>query len=187
MNLRYAALALPLVLAVACDRQPVAPVESAPSNVPQMQRITRGTGLALESVTGLQLPLIGQLGDVVINQAVITNFALVENTVGQVVGLQAEGVLQLTGGVLGTDLVSQNFNTTASVTSSSFGRCDIVTIDLGPISIDRLPGVQVDIPAATLTGRGSGAVGPLLCALGQVLNPVTRGVRLVVRALNFLI
>lgn len=187
MNLRFAALALPLVLAVACDKQPAAPDASAPTNVPQMQRIRRGTGLVLESVTGLHLPLIGQLGDVVINQAVITNFAVVENTLGQIIGLQAEGVLQLTGGVQGSDVVTQHFNTTASVTSSGFGRCDIVTIDLGPISVNRLPGVQVDIPAATLTGRGSGAVGPLLCALGQLTNPVTRGVRLVVRALNALI
>jgi hypothetical protein len=186
MKLRFTALALPLVLAVACDKQPAAPDVSTTSNVPQMQQIRRGTGLALESVTGLELPLIGQAGNVVINQAVITNFTLIENTVGQIVGLQAEGVLQLTGTALGTG-VTENFVTTAAVTSSGFGRCDIVTIDLGPINIDRLPGVQVDIPAATLTGRGSGAVGPLLCALGQMLNPVTRGVRAVVRVLNLLI
>ena len=140
----------------------------------------------LNSVTGLNLPLIGQLGDVTIDQAVITNFALVENTVGQIVGLEADGVLQLTGGVLGSNVITQNFNTTVSVTSSGPGQCDIVTLDLGPIDINALV-AQVDVPAATLTGRGSGAVGSLLCNLGQLLNPVTQGLRGIVQALNNLI
>jgi hypothetical protein len=86
----------------------------------------KGTGLSLDSVTGLSLPLIGKLGDVTINQAVITNFALIENTVGQIVGLQVDGVLQLTGGVLGTNVVTENFTTTASVTSSGPGQCNLV-------------------------------------------------------------
>jgi hypothetical protein len=181
MNLRFAALALPLVLGVACVQDPV-----SPSSIPMMQQKVKGTGLTLQSVTGLSLPLIGQLGDVTIDQAVITNFALVENTVGQIVGLQVDGVLQLTGGVLGTDVITQNFNTTVSVTSSGPGQCDIVTLDLGPININALV-AQVDVPAATLTGSGSGAVGSLLCNLGQLLNPVTSGVRGVVQALNNLI
>ena len=50
-----------------------------------------GTGLSLNSVTGISLPLIGSLGDVTIDQAVVTNFTLVENIVGQIVGLQADG------------------------------------------------------------------------------------------------
>lgn len=63
------------------------------------------------------------------------------------------------------------------VTSSGFGQCDIVTLDLGPIDINALV-ARVDIPAATVT------VGSLLCALGQLLNPVTSGARGVVQALN---
>lgn len=185
MNLRLAALVLPLALGMACVQEPASPNASITSNGPLMQK-REGTGLILESVTGLNLPLIGQLGDVVIDQAVITNFAIVENVVGQIVGVEVEGVLQLTGGVLGTDVVTQAFLTTVQVTSSGGGQCDIVTLDLGPIDINLLV-AQVDVPAATVTGRGSGALGSLLCALGQLLNPVTNGVRGIVQALNRLI
>ena len=134
----------------------------------------KGTGLTLDSVTGVTLPLIGKLGDVNINQAVITNFALIENTVGQIVGLEVDGVLQLTGGVLGTNVLTENFTTTASVTSSGPGQCDLVTIDLGQISVNALV-ASVDVPAATLTAKGSGAVGSLLCNLGNVLSGLTSG------------
>ena len=134
----------------------------------------KGTGLVLNSVTGVTLPLIGPLGDVVIDQAVITNFALVENTVGQIVGLEASGVLKLTGGVLGTDVLTQDFTTTASLTSSGPGQCDVITIDLGSIAVNALV-ARVDIPAATLTARGSGAVGSLLCNLGSLLSGLTGG------------
>src|SRR5438045_9384605 len=134
MNLRFAALAIPLVLGLACTENPAAP----DSNHTLSFAKQKGTGLTLSSVTGLNLPLIGQLGDVNIDQAVITNFALVENTVGQIVGLQAVGVLQLTGGVLGTDVLTENFSTTARVPSSGPGQCDLITIDLGQISIDAL-------------------------------------------------
>ena len=185
MNLRFAALALPLALGLACSEQPAAPDAARTPGSISAQKI-KGTGLVLNSVTGLNLPLIGHLGDVTIDQAVITNFALVENTVGQIVGLEADGVLQLTGGVLGSNVITQNFNTTVSVTSSGPGQCDIVTLDLGPIDINALV-AQVDVPAATLTGRGSGAVGSLLCNLGQLLNPVTQGLRGIVQALNNLI
>ena len=187
MNPRFALLVLPLGLGLACAEQPASPDVSTFANAPMMQINGRpGTGVILESVTGVSLPLIGQLGDVVVDQAVLTNFALVENVVGQIVGVEAEGVLQLSGGVLGTDVVTEDFATIVQVTSSGFGKCDIVTLDLGPIDVNALV-AQVDVPAATVTGRGSGAVGSLLCALGQLLNPVTSGVRGVVQALNGLI
>jgi hypothetical protein len=186
MNLRTTALALPLLIGLACAEQPTAPVSSANAGPVFQVQHPKGSGLTLNSVTGLSLPLIGSLGDVTINQAVVENFALVENTVGQIVGVQAEGVLQLTGGVLGTDVISQDFTTTLDVTSSGPGQCDIVSLDLGPIDINALV-AQVDVPAATVTARGSGAVGSLLCTLGQLLNPVTSGVRGVVQALNNLI
>lgn len=143
--------------------------------VGRLQTTPKGTGLVLNSLTGLSLPLIGQLGTVTIDQAEITNFSLIENTVGQIVGLEADGVLQLTGGVLGTDVVTENFSTTAAVTSSGPGQCTLVSIDLGSISIDALGLASVDVPAATLTGKGSGAIGSLLCNLGQALSGLTSG------------
>src|SRR5438105_11623187 len=161
MNLRFAALALPLALGLACSEQPAAPDAARTPGSISAQKI-KGSGLVLNSVTGLNLPLIGPLGDVTIDQAVITNFALVENTVGQIVGLQVDGVLQLTGGVLRSNVITENFATTASVTSSGPGQCNLVTIDLGQISVNALV-ASVDVPAATLTAKGSGDAGSSLC------------------------
>ena len=174
MKTRMQAFAVVAALGIAaCSDQPVAPDAPALREGLSMQP-QEGTGLVLESVTGITLPLIGQLGDVVIDQVVLTNFALVEDVVGQIVGLEVEGVLQLTGGVLGTDVITEDFLTTVTVTSSGFGKCDILTIDLSGITVDALV-ASVDIPAATVSARGSGAVGSLLCALGQLLGGLTGG------------
>ena len=181
---------LALALAVgACGGDPSGKALDASTQ----KQAAKGTGLVLDSVTGISLPLIGKLGDVNIDQAVITNFALVETTVGQIVGLEVDGVLQLTGGVLGTDVITENFTTTASVTSSGPGQCNLVTIDLGQISIGAPLGASVKVPAATLTAKGSGAVGSLLCNLGNLLGGLTSGTGApagaggVVNALNNLI
>ena len=181
---------LALALAVgACGGDPL----GKPLDASTQKQAAKGTGLVLDSVTGISLPLIGKLGDVNIDQAVITNFALVETTVGQIVGLEVDGVLQLTGGVLGTDVITENFTTTASVTSSGPGQCNLVTIDLGQISIGTPLGASVKVPAATLTAKGSGAVGSLLCNLGNLLGGLTSGTGApagaggVVNALNNLI
>jgi len=171
---------LAVAMSVGCTQDRVtAPVTPDPAKVEQgsvrQQAAPPGSGLVLDSLTGLSVPLIGHVGDVNINQAVITNFALVENTVGQIVGLEADGVLQLTGGVLGTDVVTENFHTNVNVTSSGPGKCDLITIDLGPITLDALGVAKVDVPAATLTGRASGALGSLLCNLGSALSGITSG------------
>ena len=174
MKKQIAALVLALGLA-ACSDDPVSP----PARVevePALQPSREGTGLVLTSITGLAVPLLGvDLGDVVIDQAVITNFALVENVVGAIVGLEAEGVLQLTGGVLGTDVITEDFNTLVTVTSSGPGQCDLISIDLGPIAISALGLATVDVPVASLTGRGSGAIGSLLCNLGNLLSGLIGG------------
>ena len=181
---------LALALAVgACGGDP----SGKPLDASTQKQAAKGTGLVLDSVTGISLPLIGKLGDVNIDQAVITNFALVETTVGQIVGLEVDGVLQLTGGVLGTDVITENFTTTVTVTSSGPGQCNLVTIDLGQISIGAPLGASVKVPAATLTAKGSGAVGSLLCNLGNLLGGLTSGTGApagaggVVNALNNLI
>jgi hypothetical protein len=72
--------------------------------------------------------------------------------------------------VLGTDVITEDFLTIVSITSSGPGQCSLITIDLGPVNIDALGLAGVDIPAATLTGRGSGAIGSLLCNLGRLLG-----------------
>jgi hypothetical protein len=182
MRKQFSIILMPLAVAmsVGCTQERVtAPVTADQVAVEQgsvrQQAAPPGSGLVLDSLTGISVPLIGSLGNVNINQAVITNFALVENTVGQVIGLEAEGVLQLTGGVLGTNVVTENFHTLVTVTSSGPGKCDLITIDLGPINVNALGVATVDVPAATLTGRGSGAVGSLLCNLGAVLSGLIGG------------
>lgn len=169
-----AVLVLPLVLGLGgCGDNPVSP---SPLVSYQQQAVNaKGTGLVLNSLTNVSVPLIGSLGDVVIDQAIITNFALVEDAVGAIIGLEATGVLQLTGGVLGTDVITENFTTTVSVTSSGPGQCTLVSIDLGPIAIDALGLATIDVPAANLTGKGSGAVGSLLCNLGSILSGLIGG------------
>jgi hypothetical protein len=161
-----------LVLALAVGACADGPVDVASENFErQAAKKNPGSGLELTSLTGVALPLIPiELGDIVIDQAVITNFALVENAVGAIVGIEAEGVLQLTGGVLGTDVITEDFLTNVSVTSSGPGQCDLITVDLSGVNIDALGLANVDIPAATLTGKGSGAVGSLLCNLGSILG-----------------
>lgn len=167
-----------VLMSAGCADGPLAPAGAPGERVAPLalQRPQEGTGLVLESVTGVTLPLIGQVGEVVLDQAVITNFGLVEDVVGQIVGVEAEGILRLTGGVLGTDVVTEDFTTTVGVTSSGPGQCDLITLDLGPIDVDLLGGIAtVDVPEATLAGRGSGAVGSLLCTLGTLLGGLTGG------------
>jgi hypothetical protein len=185
-------LALAAVLGMGgCAESPTSPRSLASPTGAAFAK-SDGTGLVLDNVTGITLPLIGRVGDVVINQTNLTHLVLVEDLVGNVIGLQAEGVLTLTGGVLGTDVVTQNFLTQVNVVSSGPGRCDVLTVDLGPITVDaRGSAVSVDIPQAAVTPRASGALGSLLCNLGSVLQqPVsgaTSAVRGLVNAINRLL
>jgi hypothetical protein len=190
---RNLTIALTIALALsACSENPVGPGTTSVSALgsgPAFAKSVSGTGLVLNDVTGLSLPLIGQLGTVTINQAVITQLGVVQDVAGNIIGVDANGVLQLTGGVLGTDVLTQNFSTDALILSSGQGQCDVLTVDLAPITLDALGGaVSVDVPQAAVTPRASGAVGPLLCNLGSLLNApvgqVTSAVRGIVNAIN---
>ena len=190
---RNLTIALTTALALsACSETPVEPGTtsvSASRSGPAFAKSATGTGLVLDNVTGLSLPLIGQVGTVTINQAVITQLGVVQDVAGNIIGVDANGVLQLTGGVLGTDVLTQNFSTDALILSSGNGQCDVLTVDLAPITLDALGGaVSVDVPQASVTPRASGAVGPLLCNLGSFLNApvgqITSAVRGIVNAIN---
>src|SRR5688500_20236268 len=98
MRVRVAALVLPLALGfVGCDRG----AATAPTVLPKpaldetasmrMQAPPPGSGLVLTSLTGVTLPVVGPLGDIIIDQVVITNFALVADAVGQIIGLEVTG------------------------------------------------------------------------------------------------
>jgi len=180
--------ALTIALALgACSENPVGPGTTslaASGSGPAFAKSVNGTGLVLDNVTGLSLPLVGHVGDVTINQAVITQLGVVQDLAGNIIGVDANGMLQLTGGVLGTDVLTQNFTTDALILSSGNGQCDVLTVDLAPITLDALGGgVSVDVPQAA-----SGALGPLLCNLGSALNApvgqVTSAVRGLVNAIN---
>jgi len=190
---RNLTIALTVALALsACSETPVGPGTSSVSALgsgPAFAKSVSGTGLVLNDVTGLSLPLIGQVGNVTINQAVITQLGVVQDLAGNIIGVDATGALQLTGGVLGTDVVTQNFTTDALILSSGKGQCDVLSVNLAPITLDALGGgVSVDVPQASVTPRASGALGPLLCNLGSFLNApvgqVTSAVRGIVNAIN---
>jgi hypothetical protein len=208
MKSRMAAFVLPVAIGLAaCSDDPVSPepepgatlaeeamaqAQAALADAQQIQQ--QGSGLVLESLTGLTLPLIGlPLGDVVIDEAVITRFAIIENVVGAIVGIEVEGLLQLSGGVLGTDVVTEDFRTLVSVASSGPFSCRLIGIDFGPITLDALgEAVSVDVPVATVNTGSAGVVGILLCLLGRLLettitDPIAAAVRFIVNVLNFLL
>ena len=185
--------ALTIALALgACSETPVGPGTTSVSTLqsgPAFAKSVTGTGLVLDNVTGLSLPLIGHVGDVTINQAIITQLGVVQDLAGNIIGVDATGALQLTGGVLGTDVITQNFTTDALILSSGKGQCDVLSVNLAPITLDALGGaVSVDVPQASVTPRASGALGPLLCNLGSLLNApvgqITSAVRGIVNAIN---
>lgn len=168
--MRHPMLTFPFAFLVAlgaCNEQPLAPEEaSGPSDARLQQgRPQRGTGLALDNVLG-GLPLIG---DVQVQQVVITEFSTFLG------GLRASGTI--TGARVGIPGVTltEDFTTDVLVSSTGSG-CELVTIDLAPIGADVFGIVDVDIPVANVSGRGTGPVGSLLCALGSVVNPVVGGV-----------
>jgi len=174
MHRTMAVLAVPLALGFsACSDNPAAPTRIAPPAAAEAVRLP-GSGIVIRSPLWVGLPLIGQVGTVNIDQAVITNISLVENTVGQIVGLQVDGVLTLTGGVLGSTVLRVPFTTSAAVTPGGPGACSVVTVDLGQVHVDALA-ANIDIPALTLNGTGSGVVGTLLCRVAALLKALTGG------------
>ena len=191
MKSRLTFIALPLAIGfVGCSEAPVAPHSVRPGSVMLQQAAPKGTGLVVDLVPHVTLPL-GLGGSVTINQAVITNFALVENVVGQIVGLQVTGDLSGTtvngvGGLVGVS--AQPFTATASVTSSGPGQCTLATINLSNPTLNVLGLATGTIPL-NVTAKGSGAVGSLLCNLGQALSGIGSalgggGVQGLVNALN---
>jgi len=140
------------------------------------QSVPKGTGLSLDIVPNVTLPL-GLGGSVTIDQAIITNFALVENTVGQIVGLQVTGDLSGTAvNVLGNTIGvnAQPFIANLAITSSGPGQCSVVSLNLSNLNLSVLGLVTGQLPA-TVSVKGSGAVGSLLCNLGSLLSGLTSG------------
>jgi hypothetical protein len=176
MNSRLlTALTLPLAFGLAaCGETPVAP-QAGPEQVMLQQGNPKGTGLVLDLVGQVDLPLsLG--GTVTIDQAVITNLA-VERIAGQIVGLQVTGTLSGTAvDVLGNTvgLTAQPFVADLMVTSSGPGQCGLVTLDLSSIDLGVLGIVNAHVPAKVEV-KGSGAVGVLLCNLGSILSGLTGG------------
>ena len=165
---RKAAVALTIVLGLtACADAPTGPDPGAP----QLQN-HEGTGLVIDALTGISVPLIGEIGTVTIDQAIITELAVVQDILGNIIGVSAEGVLQVSGGVLGSDVVTEDFTGVALVLSSSgSGQCNVLTLDLGPVAVDALGRTLfVDVPVASVNPRANGVLGNLLCTLGSLLD-----------------
>ena len=194
MKLRLATLAVSFALGIGACGEPATapqPPNSRISTPRPQARSVNGTGLMLESLTGISLPLVGQVGNIDIDQAVITDLMLVEDIAGTIVGLEVAGVVTGTLSATGVPIVDERFSSSVGIISSGPGQCELIEIDLGPLRLDALNLVTADVPTAELTGRGSGAVGSLLCNLGNLLSGViggvTQGVQGLVNAINRLI
>jgi hypothetical protein len=91
--------------------------------------------------------------------------------VGQIIGLQVTGNLTGTAVNAVGNLVGVNarpFTADVNVTSSGPGQCNLVTLSLSNLNLNALGLVTGTLPV-NITGKGSGAVGSLLCNLGQAL------------------
>jgi len=163
--------------ASACSDFAVAPRLPAPGpSFQQGAAPPKGTGLSLNIVPNVQLPL-GLGGSVTIDQAVISHFALVENTVGEIIGLEATGTLTGTAVTAAGGLVGVNaspFVADVGITDSGPGQCGLVTLDLSNLNISGLGLVTATVPA-NVSVKGSGAVGSLLCNLGSALSGLASG------------
>ena len=186
-------LVLPLSLALgigACGEGPVAPERPAVPNAPLMQNHRDGTGLVVESLTGVGLPILGTVDELVIDQAVINNIVL-ENLVGGVIGLRVTGTVDGVIEATGVPVVDEQFTSTLTITPSGGGGCNAVNVDLGPLNLGALGLVTADVPTVSADAFASGAAGGLICALGNVVNGVvggaTRAVEGILATLNRLI
>jgi hypothetical protein len=191
MNRGLVVLPLSLALGIgACSDNPVAPERRAIPDAPLMQRNPNATGLVVESLTGVGLPIIGTVDELVIDQAVLNNLVL-ENLVGGIVGLTVTGTVSGVVEATGAEIVDEQFTSTLTITPSGGGGCKAVDVDLGPINIDALGLVTADVPTVSADAFASGAAGGLICALGNVVSGVvggaTRAVQGILATLNRLI
>jgi hypothetical protein len=157
---------------------------------PLRQSHRNGTGLVIESLTGVGLPILGTLDELVIDQAVINNIVL-ENVVGGVIGLTVTGTVSGVIEATGAEVVDEQFTSTLTITPSGGGGCRAVNVNLGPLDIDALGLVTADVPTVSADAFASGAAGSLICALGNVVNGVvggaTRAVQSILATINRLI
>ncbi len=193
MKRRVAVLALPLALGMgACSDNPVAPKRMAiPGGALMQANRPTGTGLVIESLTGVGLPIVGTVDELVIDQAVINNIVL-ENVIAGVIGLTVTGTINGVVEATGVEVVDQDFTTTLTITpGSGGGGCKAVMVDLGPIDIDVLGLAQVNADPVSADAFASGAAGSLICALGNVVSGVvggaTRAVQAILKTINNLI
>jgi hypothetical protein len=175
-NLPVAAFVALSTFAAACGDQSATAPHTLVRGASNHQASTKGTGLSLDIVPTVTLPL-GLGGTLTVNQAVITNFATVENLAGQIVGVDVTGTLTGTqvdafGNLVG--VTTNPFTANLSVTSSGPGQCTVATLDLSNLTVNGLDIANVTIPA-NVSVKGSGAVGSLLCNLGNALSSLASG------------
>jgi hypothetical protein len=161
--------------ATACSENTMGP-RTPTADASLQQSPIKGTGLALNLTPTVTLPL-GLGGSLEIDQSIISSFALLQNTVSPLVGLEATGTLTGTEfDVLGNTIgvITSPFTADVALTSSGTGQCSLVTLDLSNLNINALGLVNGTVPA-NVTVKGSGAVGSLLCNLGSALSGLTSG------------
>lgn len=164
MKARYSITALCTVALVAgCDTSgPVEP-DLAPSRAPAEARPTQPP---------LAVPVVGTVdGGTFAGTATLTGLAL--DAAGNLVATGVVSGVATVGGIV-TPVTSQDFTTAAQLISPDDpGACDVLFLDLGPISLDLL-GLELDLSQVQLDldavpGAGN-LLGNLLCAVVHLLD-----------------
>ena len=177
LNLVASAVVITLGVS-ACSENTMAP--RSPSNAASLQQSPiKGSGVALNLTPQVTLPILGTTNLFTVNSSVISNIALVQNTIAPLFGLDVTGTLTGTevdamGNAIG--VLTSPFTAEAALTSSGNGQCSLVSLDLSGVSLGVLNNSLLSgtVPA-TVTVKGSGAIGSLLCNLGTALGALNAG------------
>lgn len=156
-----AALAVTLV---GCEQAPTAPSLVPFASDLQQAAAPRGTGLVLNNVITLPVDVIGEVPVNV--DAVITGLQF-----SALAGLTATFDLIADVEVAGTRIVAENLTSAVSLSSAGGrGGCEVVNLDLAPVTVNAAGLAVVDIPVNTVDVRAEGAVGNLLCVVTRLVN-----------------
>jgi hypothetical protein len=153
------------VTVAACEQAPTEPaLLDGRTEAFQRAGPPRGTGLVLNNVITLPVDVIGQVPVTV--DAVITGLQF-----SALAGLTATFDLIADVEVAGTRIIAEDLVTAVSLSSGGGrGGCQLVTVDLAPVTVNAAGLAVVNIPAAAVDTRGEGAVGNLLCTVTRLVN-----------------
>jgi hypothetical protein len=147
-----------------CDNAATAPALLTHGSDLQHQAAPRGTGLVLNNVITLPVDVIGEVPVNV--DAVITGLQF-----SALAGLTATFDLIADVDVAGTRVIREDLTSAVSLSSAGGrGGCEVVNVDLAPVTVNAAGLAVVDIPVGVVDVRAEGAVGNVLCTVTRLVN-----------------